>query len=325
LKKGKYKAIIIGAGQIGATYDNPNSKDILTHANAYKNSKEISEIAFVDTDKQSLDNACKKWDSSGFNNLEEALQRFKPEIISVCVPSESHYDSLKRIADFKPKLVLSEKPITLKPKLSKEICEIYEQNNILLSVNYTRRFDKYIHTLKEKIINNSYGEILNCSIIYTKGILNNGCHVLNLIEYLFGIINSYKVLRQIEDYNNPHGDKTLDAWVTTQNCSSVHIIGASEKAYSILEMDILFEKIRINYNQFGLKVTEQHIRRDPIFEGYQDLEEGINNKTNLNLAIREYIHNGIQAIQGAPLISSARSALNSEELCHEMLATSQKI
>ena len=325
MKKDNYNALIIGAGKIGAIYDQPNSKEILTHAKAYTQSNKVSEIAFVDTDKVALEKACKRWNCRGFSTIEEAVQNINPDIISICVPSELHYELLIQVCKFQPKLVCCEKPITLNPKQSKEVCDLYEKNNTLLSINYTRRFDTYVQTLKEQILQGVYGEVLNSSIIYTKGILNNGSHVLNLIEYLFGTVKSFKVLREIEDYQNQYEDKTIDAWLETDKCSSIHLLGANEKNYSIIEMDILFEKSRINFNQFGLKVTQQSVRKDPVFEGYSDLGDKQTEETQLHLAIQKYIDNGIDALsEGIPLISSGRSALKSEEVCYNILAKSKE-
>ena len=46
-----YRAALIGAGKIGSGYDDPHSKDFLTHAHAIVQNPRLSLVALVDTDE----------------------------------------------------------------------------------------------------------------------------------------------------------------------------------------------------------------------------------------------------------------------------------
>ena len=49
-KKACYKALIVGAGKMGAFFDEPGSDNIFTHAHAYNNHPGFELSGFVDID-----------------------------------------------------------------------------------------------------------------------------------------------------------------------------------------------------------------------------------------------------------------------------------
>lgn len=107
-----YNVLIVGAGNIGAFFDMPSSKNILTHAHAFTKAKGFNFLGFVDIDKEKAQNAAKLWNTSYFENLSEAFNKNRIDIISICTPDEFHYNLLKQLADFPVRLVFAEKPLT---------------------------------------------------------------------------------------------------------------------------------------------------------------------------------------------------------------------
>ena len=68
-----FNVLIIGAGQIGSGFDNPESKLVLTHANAFTKHNGFNIIGFVDSNKLVADKAAKKWSVLSFSSIEESL------------------------------------------------------------------------------------------------------------------------------------------------------------------------------------------------------------------------------------------------------------
>ncbi|MCX6723043.1 MAG: Gfo/Idh/MocA family oxidoreductase, partial [Candidatus Staskawiczbacteria bacterium] len=116
------------------------------------------------------------------------FKQTQPDIVSICVPDGQHFLILKKIIKYKPKLVICEKPITTKIVDTEKIIKLYKKNKISVLVNYSRRFDVVIQQLKKDLSENKYGRVVSASGIYSKGILHNGSHLIDLASFLFGKI-----------------------------------------------------------------------------------------------------------------------------------------
>ena len=68
--------------------------------------------------------------------------------MSICTPTFCHYDHLKEIIELKPKLIFCEKPLTENFSTSQEITSLCKKENIILVVNFLRRWDPFIKILK---------------------------------------------------------------------------------------------------------------------------------------------------------------------------------
>ena len=185
-KKVKYKAVIIGAGRIGAQFDFPKNKEILTHAHAYYKHPKVKLMGFFDVNKGAAKKAAKKWGCNAYFDLTEMFKNEKPDIVSICTPDKFHYSVLLKVVKYKPKIVICEKPITTSLEHTRKIIKFYKKAGVSILINYPRRFDKKIHVIKKAIDEGRYGKILCASGIYTKGILHNGSHLIDLCYFLFG-------------------------------------------------------------------------------------------------------------------------------------------
>ena len=87
-----------------------------------------------------------------------------------------------------PKLIFCEKPISNSLEEVIKINSACKELGILLAVNYTRRWDEDIIRLKSEIDSNSRGSIRSVVTYYNKGILNNGSHILDFLNFLIGDI-----------------------------------------------------------------------------------------------------------------------------------------
>src|SRR3989344_3093996 len=102
--KQTYRAVIIGAGRIGATFDTPESADVLTHAHGYLKHPAVELVGFYDTDVQKAGAAARLWSSESFRSLEILFGEGKPDLVSICTPDENHAETLEQAIAHKPKL-----------------------------------------------------------------------------------------------------------------------------------------------------------------------------------------------------------------------------
>jgi len=78
----KYKALICGAGSIGALkpdeFDSPESKQIYTHAHACYSHPNIDLVGIVDQDFEKASKAGTKWNTTAYGSINEF--KYDPDI-----------------------------------------------------------------------------------------------------------------------------------------------------------------------------------------------------------------------------------------------------
>lgn len=321
----RYNAAIIGAGNIGALYDQTKHGDhILTHAHAYTLEPRIQLCAMTDIDKQKADHATRLWGGTPYYDSKEMLDHEKIDIISICVPDEHHEKIIDICYEYRPKAVFCEKPLTLDMESAERIVKKYSDAGIIFAVNFSRRWDPTMQSLKKEFEKGTYGNVLNVTSIYTKGILHNGSHLIDILRYLFGDIAYVVPLSAKFDwYEN---DPTVDAFLNFSNGVHAHIISADARSYSIFEIDILCEKARFHFNKSGLQMIEYGVRDNPIYPGYLEIFEKQCIQTGLNKSISYAVSNIIDAIEGKnDIICSGNDALIAQNTCLKLIHDCQKL
>lgn len=314
----KYKAGIIGAGRIASGFDTPKTQAILTHAHAYAVHPRTDLVGFFDVNKEAAKLASKKWGGQAFPNLKSFFGEGKPDIVSICTPDENHFSVLIEVAEYKPKLVICEKPLGSSLSKIKKVLKSYHKKEIPILVNYSRRFDKTVQKLRKNIQSGRYGKILCASGIYTKGILHNGSHLIDLCRYLFGEVKNYQTFYNISDYKE--SDKSIAGFLEFERCRQFHLMVGDERRYSVFELDIFAEKKRLKLIDSGFNIALQKIEKDPRYKGFYTLGKPRTAKTSLSGALFVLIDNAIKHLEKKePLICDIKEALKTEKICHQLL------
>ena len=184
MSKPIYASVVIGLGQIGLQYDlhSPlQKKHCLSHTKAYLTHTNFELLGGIDPDlnnRNSFEQFSKK---PSFENIETFLESNQPDIISICVPTKYHLNILDKVAPFKPKLILLEKPIASNLEELTKVEELVNKYDLKIMVNYFRRYLPFVKKIKEAINNNEYGPLQNGHVYYVKGLFNNASHYINIL------------------------------------------------------------------------------------------------------------------------------------------------
>jgi hypothetical protein len=161
----KHRALIVGAGRIGAGYNWHD--DAYTHAGAYRALADRVELAgFVEPDKDREECAEVKWGLPAFTYLGAALERLTPDIVSICTQPQDQYAAIAQCIKAGVKYIWCEKP--------------YEGPRgwpgVSIQVNYMRRGD-WQHQLMAQ---EERGGRL---IVYGKDDIHTRCHFEDLAKW----------------------------------------------------------------------------------------------------------------------------------------------
>jgi predicted dehydrogenase len=201
----KYNVLIIGAGNKGALSDAPgrgNEHKYLSYAHVVNDHPGFELQSFWDTDKKRQFYAIKLWDAHvlGYCCLKHAFEFDDLDVVIVSTPDETHYDILKQLAEYPLKLVICEKPLCTDLHQAREIVELYQQKNIPILVDYTRRFIPEYQQMKAEIDAGKWGAFLEGYGYFNRGWLHTGSHMVDFVLWMRGTMDGFRITEIGTDY-----------------------------------------------------------------------------------------------------------------------------
>lgn len=305
----KINTLIIGAGNISAFYDSPDSKEILTHAHAITLNDQFRLAGFVDVDIEKAKKASDVWGGMAYKSFDEVQEQI--DLFCVAVPDRYHYQETKKIVSYNPKMIIIEKPITVDINEGQNLINLLETSNIYAEVNYSRRFIKGFSYLKQYIT--ELGDFLGGTVLYGKGLLHNGSHMVNMLLYLFENMKKISALGKVNDYSKDDCSREV-----VYDINGKHIIFQPvDSGYvTTFEFDLRFTKGRVKYDGAAEKIYIYNIAESDIYRGERNY---VHNKT-IEIAPGEamknlYLHISNLISGKEKIISSVNDAYNTLLLC----------
>ena len=265
----KLNALIIGAGNIAAKYDSPDSPKILTYAHAITVSPSFSLVGFVDIDFETAVQATNIWGGYPYQSIEDALQGNDIDVAIVAVPDVFHYKVLKQISNLPLKGIIAEKPLAKTFAEATELIEIYKNSEIPVVVDYSRRFVPEFSFLRNQIQNGDYGQFLTGIGYYGKGLVHNGSHMIDLIQYLLG--SSERVNFVSHEFDFFEDDPSISAILTYGLDKPFYLQHINCNNYYIFDVDLFFEKKRVKILDSDGKIELYELKPHEIYPEYTRL------------------------------------------------------
>tara|TARA_Y200000002_G_scaffold383292_1_gene404953 strand:+ start:9759 stop:10718 length:960 start_codon:yes stop_codon:yes gene_type:complete len=297
----KFKAIIIGLGNIGY-FDDLYEKTKLGAVTHYKNiieSKSFNLSAICDT-KIKNKTKFQKNKINLYSDYKNALKKEKADLVIISTPDTLHYKILLEAYKYSPKMVFCEKPMCINLAQINKINQLYKKKGILLQVNYSRRFMPEFQKIKKNIIKGSLGNIKLVQMIYSKGLIHNGSHAIDLALWFFGWPKKIRTNRIFKSQTFPND---LSATISLEYSKKliVEIIGIDIKDLGFMEINIIgnkgkyfidsnnqintykLKKVNSKQKQLLYKHTSQKIIKRYMALQYalKNLENAYNKKENL--------------------------------------------
>lgn len=237
----EYNVLIVGAGKIGAFYDVPADDKVLSHAHAVTINERLRLVGFVDVDFSKACQAAELWGGCAFSSLHEV----KEEIDIVCCATfdKAHCETIKQIMEINPKAIVVEKPFTETYDQAEEIYNLLKHKEIIVEVNYSRRFIEAFNYMKYRI--QQMGRLLCGNAFYGKGLLHKGSHLIDLFLFLFLDVCLVKRKERFSDYNEADKSYVVIAEVDD---AEIYVQPVDSRTVTVFEMDLLFENGRVRYS-----------------------------------------------------------------------------
>ncbi|MGI8892272.1 MAG: Gfo/Idh/MocA family protein [Bacteroidia bacterium] len=274
------QALLIGCGNIGALYDLDDATRVWTHAKAFS---KISEINFsvADTDKKLAKKIADHYQVERITITGET-DFSSYDIISITTPTPTHFTFLEALFNQKVPVIICEKPVAANKEELKKLANLYKKSGCKVLVNYVRRFQPAYERLKKLLIKQQVSSpCTGINIKYQRGLLNNGGHAFDLLEFLFEkpfSLNAFHL--QDVAFDVFSYDPTVSGSCLFDTCP-VTILGIRNSSFPIFEIELFFPALKIvichsgdevRFYEYKKKesrlVENQKLRQSNILPGY---------------------------------------------------------
>ena len=317
----KYSVLLIGLGKMGMGYDlEKRSEACLTHANAFSSNANFQLVGAVDLDPNLRSIFTKVYGGYCSDSLVEAITTLRPDVVIISTPTKTHSNTLFKVLELhSPILILCEKPLSYKLDEAEKMVEVCSQKGVKLYINYPRRADNGVSEIRRRLALNLIKGPYRGVVWYSKGLIHNGSHFVDLLRYWFGQSNSFSIISN----GRPIGDDDIepDFRVTYKDGEFIYL-AAKEEYFSHYEIQIMAANGCLRYEHGGRKITWQAVVVDSLVDGYSVLssisEEIVSNSDSIMMSVADEILlalsskdsalcTGAEALENLKFINSIKS------------------
>jgi predicted dehydrogenase len=202
-KRIKYRALVVGAGRIGFSLGQDKLREQpAAHARALAENRRITLAGAVDIDARKLAAWKKTYpDTATYVNLNEAMEREKPDIVVIAVPEETHATVAASVFSHRPRLVILEKPVAPNLQEADAIRRAAQRAGVPVSVNHERRFARDYTLARDLVAHGELGaldgvraRLWSGAPVWTReakrtgacSLLHDGTHLVDTVRFLLG-------------------------------------------------------------------------------------------------------------------------------------------
>ncbi len=318
----KYRVLLIGLGQVGMGYDFDVTDPgvVFSHAKAFASHSDFELLGGVDPDPGARARFNERYGCFASSDLVESLNHICPDVVVVASPTEYHAEAVHlSLLHAKPKFILCEKPLAYSLEEAEAMIAACRRANCLLHVNYPRRVERGALEIKRRLEDGSIAKPIKGVLWYTKGLLHNGSHLSNLLEFWLGPIESFKIINS----GRALADKDIEPDIQVKFVSGeVIFLAANEEHFSHHEIQLVAPNGCLRYEQGGAKILWQATTSDPSFSDYTVLILPGENIATEGLRLQWHVADNVSAcLRGeSSTLCSADAALQTLEALLKMKA-----
>jgi predicted dehydrogenase len=303
-----FKAAVIGLGKIGLMFDiNSKQEKPSSHIFAYRLAPEIDLVAAVGVRQEQGDYLRQVAPEVSFYlDTASMLANHQPDIISICTPPTVRLELIQTILKLsKPRVIFCEKPVANSIEEANQIASLLQSYDCLLIPNLSRRWNEGTGKVRQVIREQQFGKLEKIHLRYTRGIYNTGAHLFDLVRFFAGDMDNVRVIDLVSTSLHPDSDPSYSFTFTVGDKVTGFAEAFDDRNYIIFELDLYFDKGKIEIVRAGDEIRYYTAGTDPLFMGFQSLllshkdENLLKGSSNIQNAVKhlvDLVENGAEPI-----------------------------
>ncbi len=280
-----YRAVIVGLTGIGARRP-PEPTDLplygampASHAASYHRYPQTEVTGVCDVRQEALDEFRENWADvwpqvSYYTDYREMFEKERPDLVSVVTSDHLHADITAAAAESSARGILCEKPIATTLADADRMIAAAEANDVVLSIEHTRRWNAEHHKVRELIRSGEIGPLRTvvATLLSPRAMLfRNGTHTIDTICF-FAESDPVWVSAELEEgfehfteYNtgggrDPGADPAASAYIRFANGVRAFYNGVKTQMLgSQLELQCDDGRIEVSERGAALVQSDSHV------------------------------------------------------------------
>ena len=223
----RIKVALIGAGAWG-----------LQHARVFAGRRDVDLCAIVGRTLEKTKARAEEFGTSFYLDLDEMLDRERPDLVSLCLPNLGHFEpTLQIIESGYPLLV--EKPLVFDIREADRLLGEASRRSLFFAINFNHRYARPVLMALEAIEQGMLGDVVFATWRFGgessetphphANLIETQCHGLDMLEHLCGRIES--VMAQMTDKTG-HGYSTLVLALRFADGAVGCLVGSYDSSYA---------------------------------------------------------------------------------------------
>ena len=260
------RVLIVGCGRIAGGFNEADDRKALTHAVAYRRLG-ANLVACCDRHPDKAAAFARRWSIPYHSaDLDDALRRTEPNVVSVCTPPGARRQILERVvAAGTVRAVLLEKPIADGLDDAAAIRRLIREAGLPVIVNYFRAFDPFSQVVTRFCRDAVFGPVCEAVVRYYGRAEDNASHMLERVLDVLGADVRGIRLSGRDDaptfaVEAAAAPRARALFIPTEKCD-----------YAPLELDLLFSRGRLRIVDSEGRAEAFTAVPDPDFAGFSML------------------------------------------------------
>jgi len=201
----------------------------------------------------------------GYTDLDRMFLEQEIDLVSICSPSEYHFEHVMKCLDYDIPMIWLEKPVSKSVAHIEQIENRINDQNIQTSilVNFQRRYTESYQRLRALVKGGSFGEVVSVEMHYSRGIELNGVHMLDMLFFVFDDVE-YELLWVEQKKSNPDFIVKINGGVV------VHVIG-TDVSYHNIDISVTCSLGRLSILHGGMTLRIEKQKEHELFPGFHRL------------------------------------------------------
>ncbi len=244
------KVAVIGAGGWGRQ-----------HARIFAARPDVHLCAIVGRTKERTEARAAEFDTRACFDINDMLQQEHPDLVSVCLPNQGHFDATLQVIQAGVPLLV-EKPLVFDLAEADKLLDEAAQQKLFFAINFNHRYARPVQLAYDDIAQGRLGELVFATWRFGgegrsdhphANLIETQCHGFDMLEYLCGPIAS--VSAEMTDITD-NGYSTLVLALRFANGAVGSLVGSYDSSYAYPDTHLL----EVNGTQ-GRIMVEDTVRR----------------------------------------------------------------